>query len=80
MNDKVVLAEQKGVAKEYISQASELRDKMAKAIQAKKILRMFNEYPQREIPDPIKWDPKTKKPIDPITQKPIDPLKLALQN
>lgn len=41
---------------------------------------MFNEYPVREIPDPIKWDPKTKKPIDPITNKPIDPLKLAIQN
>lgn len=39
---------------------------------------MFNEYPQREIPDAIKWDFKTKKPIDPITNKPMDPLKLAL--
>ncbi|CAD8210027.1 unnamed protein product [Paramecium pentaurelia] len=80
LNDKVVIATEKGVDKQYIDQASELRDKMAKAIQAKKILKMFNEYPAREIPDPIKWDPKTKKPIDPITGKPIDPLKLALQN
>jgi hypothetical protein len=27
---------------------------------------MFNEYPANEISDPIKWDPKTKKPIDPL--------------
>ena len=53
---------------------------MDKAIKAKRTLKMFNEYPAREIPDPIKWDPKTKKPIDPITNKPIDPLKLAIQN
>jgi len=30
---------------------------------------MFTEYPFREYPEPIYYDPKTKKPIDPVTKK-----------
>jgi hypothetical protein len=42
---------------------------MAKNIDFKKILKMFSEYPSREYPDPIKIDPRSKKPIDPVTLK-----------
>jgi hypothetical protein len=55
-----------------------LKDKMSRNIQAKKILRLFTEYPFREYPEPFKIDPKTKKFLDPFTNKLItDPAKLA---
>jgi hypothetical protein len=62
-------ANEKGVANEYIENAEVLKEKMSRNIQAKKILKMFTEYPFREYPDPIVLDPKTKKPIDPVTKK-----------
>ena len=83
-------AQQKGVEVEYIGHADALKENMAKNIQFKKILKMFTEYPQRDYPDPMKIDPRTKKPIDPVTQKvqelplhyikPIEPLQYALNN
>ena len=39
-------------------------------------MKLFTEYPSRWIPEPIMYDPKTKKPIDPVTKKPIDPKNL----
>lgn len=51
---------------------------MSRSIQAKKIVKLFQEYPFREYPEPFKIDPKTKKFIDPFTNKIItDPAKLA---
>lgn len=49
---------------------------MFKGIQSGKLFKKFREYPTRWIPDPIIYDPKTKKPLDPITKKPIDPKNL----
>ena len=46
---------------------------MERNIEAFNIYTLFNEYPLREYPDPIKIDPKTKKPLDPATNKPLDP-------
>lgn len=69
---------EKGVAPEYLEHADVLKDKMARSIQAKKIVRLFSEYPLREYPEPYKVDPKTKKYLDPFTNKIIvDPIKLA---
>ena len=49
---------------------------MFKGIQSVTLFKLFTEYPTRWIPEPIMYDPKTKKPIDPITKKPIDPKNL----
>lgn len=67
-------AKEKKVASEYLTEATGLKEKMARSINAKKIMKMFSEYPFREYPDPIVIDFKTKKPIDPVSKKPIDPL------
>ncbi len=45
---------------------------MFKGIQSATLFKLFCEYPTRWIPEPLTYDPKTKKPIDPITKKPID--------
>ena len=62
-------AQSRGVESEYLDSADQLKEQMSKNIQFKKILKMFTEYQVREYPDPIKIDPRSKKPIDPVTQK-----------
>jgi hypothetical protein len=62
-------AKERGVENEYIEHADVLKENMTKNIQFKKILKMFAEYPVRDYPDPIKIDPRTKKPIDPDSGK-----------
>ena len=46
---------------------------MFKGIQSTTLFKLFCDYPTRWIPEPIMYDPKTKKPIDPVTKKPLDP-------
>lgn len=64
------------VASNYIEDAEVLRSKMFKGIQSATLFKLFQEYPVRWIPEPVMYDPKTKKPIDPVTKKPIDPKNL----
>lgn len=71
------IAEEREVETEYIEKASELSVMIEKNLRAREIKLLFKDYPFREYPDPIFYDPKTKKPLDPITKKPIDPKKLA---
>ena len=70
------IAQDKGVADKYLEESGILIDKMSRSIKAKSLLKQFTDYPWRDIPPPIKYDPKTKKPLDPVTGKPIDPKKL----
>ena len=70
------IAKDKGVADKYLDDSGVLIDKMSRSIKAKTILKEFTDYPWRDIPPPIRYDPKTKKPLDPVTGKPIDPKKL----
>jgi len=70
------IAKDKGVADKFLDDSGILIDKMSRSIKAKTILKQFTEYPWRDIPPPIRYDPKTKKPLDPVTGKPIDPKKL----
>jgi len=59
------IAKDKGVADKYL-----LIDKMSRSIKAKTILKEFTDCPWRDIPPPIRYDPKTKNPLDPVTGKP----------
>lgn len=73
------IARDKGVADCYLDDSGSLIEKMSRSIRAKTIFKEFSDYPWRDIPPPIRYDPKTKKPLDPVTGKPIDPKKLAEQ-
>ena len=70
------IAKDKGVADKYLDESGSLIDKMSRSIKTKTIFKQFSDYPWRDIPPPIRYDPKTKKPLDPVTGKPIDPKKL----
>ncbi len=76
LEELISIAQEKEVATLYIDEAMVLKNKMAKNIEAKTISKLFEDYPMRDYPEPIMYDPKTKKPIDPVTKKPIDPKKL----
>ena len=71
------LAEERGVENEYLEVAKDLSFKVERNLRAREIKGLFKVYTFREYPDPVIYDPKTKKPLDPVTKKPIDPKKLA---
>ena len=71
------IALEKGIGLDYLEEAKDLDIRMNKNITVKTIFEEFKAYPVIEYPEPIHYDPKTKKAIDPVTKKPLDAKKLA---
>lgn len=63
------------VAKSYMDDATKIKKKLGKNLEAQDIFKDFFEYPAREFPPEPKWDPKGKRFLDPATGKPLDPKK-----
>jgi hypothetical protein len=54
------LAEENGVAEEYLRTASTLKDRMESSIKSHHLLSKFIDYPMREYPEPVVVDPRNR--------------------
>lgn len=75
LKELIDTARNKQVAENYLVVASDICEKMQGSLSAHQILVLLTDYPQREYPEPVPIDPKTKKPIVQKQEKPKTPAK-----
>jgi len=77
LQNLVRIASEKGVANNYLSEASILKTKMEESITVSDILKEFIEYPSRyedlsEYPPEVVMDPKDREPKNPFTMRKVN--------
>jgi len=69
LNDRIKDASEKSVEDEYLQKGQHLSSQMQGNLKAREVLKMLQDYPIREYPEPEEMDPKKKTKEDPKKKK-----------
>jgi len=69
LNDRIKDASEKSVEDEYLQKGQHLSSQMQGNLKAREVLKMLQDYPIREYPEPEETDPKKKTKEDPKKKK-----------